>query len=79
MLFSAFEEKVIVTLAQLQEIAQSLEASERRAVSMEEKEQINKVSQHNYHTKFKNQSQTDLKQRRCFACGIKSDAKCPAR
>lgn len=35
-----------VTLVQLREIAQSLEASELKVVSMEQKEQINKVSQH---------------------------------
>ncbi|CAC5385616.1 unnamed protein product [Mytilus coruscus] len=71
-----------VTLVQLREIAQSLEASEQRAVSME---QINKVGQHKFdkHSKFKTQNQTDFKQRRCFACGheghIKTDANCPAR
>ena len=72
-----------VTLVQLREIAQSLEASEQRAVTME---QINKISQHKFdkhYPKVKNQSQADFKQRRCFACGheghIKTDVKCPAR
>ena len=75
-----------VTLAQLREIAQSLEASEQRAVTMEQKEQINKVSQHKFdkhYPKVKNQSQADFKQRRCVACGheghIKTDVKCPTR
>ena len=72
-----------VTLVQLREIAQSLEASEQRAVTME---QINKISQHKFdkhYPEVKNQSQADFKQRRCFACGheghIKTDVKCPAR
>ncbi|CAC5412905.1 unnamed protein product [Mytilus coruscus] len=77
--------RINVTLVQLREIAQSLEASEQRAVSMEQKEQINKASQHKFdkHSKFKTQNQTDFKQRRCFACGheghIKTDTHCPAR
>jgi archaeosine-15-forming tRNA-guanine transglycosylase len=37
-----------VTLAQLREITQSLEASEQIAVTMEQKEEINKVSQHKF-------------------------------
>ena len=72
-----------VTLVHLREIAQSLEASEQRAVTME---QINKISQHKFdkhYPKVKNQSRADFKQRRCFACGheghIKIDVKCPAK
>ncbi|XP_062600099.1 uncharacterized protein K02A2.6-like [Saccostrea cucullata] len=76
-------EKNNVTLKQLRETAQSLEAADKRAVTMEhkpEQETINKVSRYKHKHDFKQQDKQDKK---CFACGkyghIRTDPKCPAR
>ena len=72
-----------VTLQQLREMVQSLEAAEKRAVTMEHKpepEAINKVSRYKHKQDFKQQDKHDKK---CYACGkfghYRTDSKCPAR
>ena len=54
MLFTTLTKKLLernnVTLPQVCEIAQAIEASELRAVSMEQKEHVNKVSPHKFET-----------------------------
>lgn len=69
-----------VTLQQLREMAQSLEAAEKRAVTMEHKpepEAINKVSRYKQKQDFKQQD------KKCYSCGkfghYRTDSKCPAR
>ena len=73
-----------VDLPQMREIAQANQASELRAVSMEQKEHVNKVSP----SKFDRQSNKFQKheadrQLRCYPYGreghIRIDAKCPAK
>ena len=69
-----------VTLPQVCEIAQAIEASELRDVSMEQKEHVNKVSPRKFNRQSnKFQKNEACRQLRCYACGreghIRADAK----
>jgi hypothetical protein len=69
-----------VTLQQLREIAQSLEASEKWAISIEQPiEAVNKITG----SKFDKRVLKKTGEKTCYSCGysghIKSDPKCPAK
>ncbi|CAG2201497.1 unnamed protein product [Mytilus edulis] len=71
-----------VTLQQLRETAQAMEAAEKQATSIEQPiESVNKVS--TYASKKQNQNKSEFKQISCYACGFsghyKTDPKCPAK
>ncbi|CAG2251175.1 unnamed protein product [Mytilus edulis] len=71
-----------VTLQQLRETAQAMEAAEKQATSIEQPiDSVIKVS--TYANKKQNQNKSELKQISCYACGFsghyKTDPKCPAK
>ena len=73
-----------VTLPQVCEIAQAIEALELRAVLMDQKEHVNKVSPRKFdRPSNKFQKHEAGRQLRCYACGreghIRTDAKSPVR